>query len=138
MRWRRIYTGTVERSGGKVALHFAKQETSVDRRGGIIYSELKRSDIAQTIHCVAGGVVLMPPLPDEPSSSNQQPFCADALLCLGLADLAPIPGSALEALEPIAPRVLVEGQLPLRGPPGIEIRAKNSDGRELTSFRQPR
>jgi len=137
VRWRRIYTGTVERSGGNLALQFAKQETSVDRRGGIIYSELKKSDVDQTVHCVASGVAVMPPIPEQPSSARQEPLCAEVLLCLGLVELAPLPGPALEALGPIAPRVLVDGHLPLRGP-GIEIRAKNLDGRELTSFRQPR
>jgi hypothetical protein len=135
VRWRRAYTGTVQRKDGTLKLAFTKLETSVDLSGGIKFSDSTESAVTQTIDCAVGGVGVLPPLS---SLGKPQPpaFCAEALLCLGLSELAPLPASAVDALGPIALRSLVEGRLTLLPEPGIDIEARDFYRHESASFRR--
>jgi hypothetical protein len=127
-RWRRVYAAALARKGSDLVLHFTSLETSVDRRGGTHYAELQKTAVDRSVTCAPGGLGMG--VADAPGSVA----CGEVLLCQDLLDLAPFPADALEALQPIAKRALVEGRLPLRAGPGIQVRAKNWNGRSTTSF----
>jgi hypothetical protein len=135
VRWRRVYTGTARGQDGGVTLAFTGLQTSVDRTGGINFSNSTKSAVNPTVDCVTGGVGILPPL-SSGTEREPRPLCAEALLCLGLSTLAPLPASAVQALGSIAPHALVEGRLPLLPEPGIHIRAQDFYRNESASFRQ--
>jgi hypothetical protein len=128
VRWHREYAGTLAHRGGDLVLHFTSLETSIDRRGGTHYAELQKTTIDRSVACASDVIGMQ--VADAPDSVA----CGEVLLCQDLLDLAPFPADALEALQPIAKRALVEGGLPLRAGTGIQVRAKNWNGQSTTSF----